>query len=143
MATAVDRAEWQRLADEMRAIDTRVAQARLLGADADPWAPPGDDRTAQDGYLDRVAARLRDVAGAVKRARERGEAALASKADEVAGIASSAAARARRIAHDVGSAVERSLSDVEASLERGAAAFGLGIGTVLLVAYLLWRAAKD
>lgn len=135
--------DWDTLANEMRAIDTRVAQARLQGVDADPWAPPADDQRAQDGYLDRVAARLRDVVQAVKRARERGEVALADKAEEVARIASSAASRARRLAHAIGSATEKALADVEGSLERGAVGFGMGIAAVLLVAFLLWKHGRD
>lgn len=136
--------EWDNLANEMRGLDTRVAQARLQGVDADPWAPPAsDDRRAQDGYLDRVAARLRDVAQAVKRARERGEAAMAQKADEVAALASDAASRARKLAHGIGSATEKALADVESSLERGAVGFGVGIGAVLLVAWLLFRHSRD
>ena len=136
--------DWDTLANEMRAIDTRVAQARLQGVDADPWAPPAaEDKRAQEGYLDRVAARLREVATAVKRARERGEAALASKADEVASIASSAVTRARKLAHAIGSATEKALADVESSLERGAVGFGIGIGAVILIALLLWQRGRE
>ncbi len=137
--------DWSTLADEMRAIDTRVAQARLSGVDADPWAPPADDadKRTHEGYLDKVNARLNEVAAAVKRARERGEAALAQKADEVASIASSAAARARKLAHGIGASVESSLASVESSLERGAVGFGLGIGTVLLIAWLLFSRSRE
>lgn len=136
---SVEPSEWEALANEMRAIDVRVARAHLLGAEADPWAPPGADSRAQEGYLDRVASRLREVSDAVKRARTNAEQRIQDAADEVARIASSAAKRAREMAHTLGFAINKSLADVEASLERGAAAVGLGLGVVLLIALLLWK----
>lgn len=133
--------DWDALANEMRAIDTRVARAALEGAAVDAWAPPSVDAasTVLEGYLDRAAARLREVAQAVKRARTSTEQRIQDAADEVAGIASSATRRARGMAHELGFAIEKGLTDVESSLERGAVAFGLGLGTVLLIAYLLWQ----
>lgn len=140
MAT-VPQTEWDALANEMRAIDVRVARAHLVGAEADPWVPPAFDDASKvlEGYLDKAAARLREVADAVKRARTSAEQRIQDAAEEVAGIARGAANRAKAMAHTLGFAVEQSLDAIEKLYVAGAFAFGLGVTTILLIAYLLWR----